>query len=116
MDYAALIPIAAYVLAVQLATRSNAHPALTTSVAVLLPWVVSLVVRYIFESGYGAVSLTGFFSLHSLLLLGIQLLSGLIIFTRLRDEETIAAMIAWAVGGFVVLLFLLPYIVGLLPF
>lgn len=110
MDYAALIPIAAYLVAVQLATRTNTHPAVSTCVAILLPWLVSLALRYIFESGYGLVDLGGLFSLYSLLLVCVQFLCGLVIFKQLRDEKSIGAMLAWGAGGFVVILILLPYI------
>lgn len=114
MDYTVLIPIAAYLIAVQLATRTNVHPAVSTCVAILLPWLVSLTLHYIFESGYGLVNFGGLFSLYSLLLVCVQFLCGVVIFKQLRDEESVGAMLAWGVGGFVIILILLPYIAKIL--
>lgn len=116
MDYGIIIPIAAYLVAVQLATRLNAHPLLSTSVAVLLPYVVSLVLKYIFESSADSLMLASLFPLSSIVCIVLQFIMGLYIFKKLRDEESTLSLILWGIGGFIVIVVALPLVSDLIRF
>jgi len=116
MDYGAIIPIAAYFVAMQLATRANTKPPITTSVAVLIPYFISLVIRYIFESSAGHVLVSSLFSTSSIIIVIIQFFVGLYVFKRIRDDDSITSTILWSVGGFFLIVLLIPYIVGIIRF
>jgi len=114
MDYSAIIPIATYLIAVQLATRVNTKPLITTSVAVLIPYFVTIVIRYIFESSTGPVLLTSLFSPSEILILCLQFVIGVYVFKRIRDDDSILSTTLWSVGGFVLIVLLVPYLVGMI--
>lgn len=114
MDYGALIPLAAFFVAIQLATRANAHPLLSASVAVLIPYAVVLVVRYIFKSSGGSFAPGSLFPLSSVFSVLLQFLASVYIFKRIRDDDSIASTIAWGIGGFILVVLVIPYIAGLI--
>lgn len=114
MDYAAIIPVAAFFVGIQLATKANAHPLYAASIGVLLPYSITLVTRYIMAIGYNLPILSSLFSLQSVTAIIIQFLLGLYVFKRLRDEEGIAATFIWGLGGLFGIVFLTPLLVGLI--
>jgi len=114
MDYGAIIPIAAFLIAVQLATRTNAKPLITASVAILIPYFVTLIIKYIFETSTGPVIASSLFSLSSILSVCAQFIVGLYVFKRIRDDDSITSTILWSVGGFVLIVLFIPYLVGMI--
>lgn len=106
MDYGIIITLAAFFLAVQLATRTNSNPLLPASIAVLIPYVVNLIQRYIL--GFNL------FTLSSVLTVLIQFIVAVYIFKKLRDEDNVTSTILWSVGGFILIVIVIPYVLGLI--
>jgi len=114
MDYGAIIPLAAFFVAIQLTTRTNVNVLFSALVAALVPYLVALTVRYIIESGNGSPILSSLFSLSSVLSVLIQFIVSIYIFKRIRNEDGVASTLAWGVGGFILVVFAIPYLVGLI--
>lgn len=115
MDYAALIPLLTFLIAVQLAARFNLHSLLLAFVAVGLPYCITLLLRYVHAVGYNIPILPNLFTISSIVTVVAQFCIAIFIFKKIRDEESIAQTAAWSVGGFVVISFVIPYIVSLVP-
>lgn len=111
MDYGLIIALLAYFGALQLSTKFNTTPLVNTIVAVILPYLVRLVVQYIYVSGYGLPVVENLFSIQSILLVMLQFVVGYGLFYKLQNDESIGAWMAWAVFGFLVIYFALPFLV-----
>ena len=78
MDYGAIISVAAFFVAIQLAARTNVKPLVLASVAVLLPYAVALVIKYIFATGYNLPVLANMFSIGSIVTVLVQFVAAAI--------------------------------------
>lgn len=113
MDYGALIPLVAYFVAVQLTTRVSVNVLIPASIAVVLPYLMTLVVGYIFESSTGSPNIANLFSLASVLSVTIQFLLALYAFKQIRDQDGLTSTLLWSIGSFIVIVLGVPYIVGM---
>lgn len=114
MDYSSIIAVAAFFVAVQLATRTAIRPLLSASIAVFIPYVVKLVVGFINATSYNLPILPNLFSVASVVTVVLQFSLAVYIFKRIQDEDSIASVLAWGVGGFLIIIVGIPAVVGLL--
>ena len=116
MDYGALISIAAFFVAIQIATKTNAHALLPASVAVALPYIVNLILNYIRAVGFGLPILPNLFTLASTLTFVVQFILSIYIFKRIRDEDDILLTLCWGVGGAILVILAVPLLASLIHF
>jgi len=112
MDYGLILIIAAYLGALQLATRTNASPLLCSFVAVGLPYVVTMITLWILVNAQSAAVLADLFSVTGVVTVVLQFVIGFIVFRKIQNEDSISSTVGWSIGGFVVILFLIPFVVG----
>ncbi len=62
-------------------------------------------------SGYNLPIVENLFSLSSIITILIQFVVTFILFRKIRDEDGISATIGWAIGGFILIIFLIPFII-----
>lgn len=108
MNYGLILIIAAYLGAVQLATKTKAGAVACTLLAVGLPFVISIVTQILLSNG--AVQLNSLFTISSVATFALQFVVGLIVFKNLQNDDSIASVVGWAVGGFVVIVLLVPFV------
>lgn len=116
MGYEALIPPVAFLAALQLATRTKVHPAYPASIAVLLPYAITLTLKYVAAIGYGLPIIENMFSIASVIVVMIQFVLAVYLFKKIRDFENLMPTILWGIGGFFVIMMGVPYLVSLIPF
>lgn len=113
MDYGAIISVAAFFVAIQLAARTNIKPLVLASIAVLLPYAVALVIKYIYATGYNLPVLANLFSIGSIITVVIQFVAAVYILKRVQETDGVMAVFAWGVGGLLIVLLLIPVLVRL---
>lgn len=113
MDYGAIISVAAFFVAIQLAARTNIKPLVLASIAVLLPYAVALVIKYIYATGYNLPVLANLFSIGSIITVVIQFVAAAYILKRVQETDGVMAVFAWGVGGLLIVLLLIPVLVRL---
>jgi len=111
MDYGLILIIAAYLVALQLAIRTNTNALLCSFVAVGLPYIVNTIVLWILIQGSSAVILADLFSVTSVITFVLQLFVGFIVFKKIQNDDSIASTIGWSIAGFVVIVMLIPFVV-----
>lgn len=111
MDYGPILIIAAYLAAIQLATRANAGAGLCSFVAVGIPYIVSLVVQWIIMGASSPLALASLFPLAGVVTFILQLIVSLFIFVKIRNDDGISATIGWSISGFVLIVMLIPFVV-----
>jgi len=116
MGYEALIPPVAFLAALQLATRTRVHPAYPASIAVLLPYAITLTLKYVTAIAYGLPVFETLFSIASVATVIIQFVLAVYLFKKIRDFENLMPTIIWGIGGFFVIILGVPYLVSLAPF
>jgi len=112
MDYGLILTIAAYLGALQLATRTNTSPLLCSFVAVGLPYIVTMITLWILVNAQGAAVLADLFTVTGVVTVVLQFVVGFLVFRKLQDDDSISSTISWSIGGFIVMLFLIPFVVG----
>lgn len=113
MDYTGIIILAAFLVAVQIATRTNSHPLIPATVAAIVPYLVTLCTKFIYALGYELPILPNLFSFSSILIVLIQFVVSVYLFKKIRDEDSLILTTAWCIGGFFAIVFAVPYFVGL---
>jgi hypothetical protein len=116
MGYEALIPPLAFLAALQLATRTKVHPAYPASIAVLLPYAITLTLKYVTTIAYGLPVFETLFSIASVATVIIQFVLAVYLFKKIRDFENLMPTILWGIGGFFVIMMGVPYLVSFIPF
>jgi len=111
MDYGLLLIIGAYLGALQLATRTNTGALLCSFVAVGLPYIVSLVIRWIFQNSSDLTMIAGLFTFEGITTLILQLAALFVVFKKVQNQDDLVAVIGWSIGGFVVAILLIPFVV-----
>lgn len=114
MGYEVLIPPVAFLAALQLATRTKVHPAYPASIAVLLPYAITLTLKYVAAIGYGWPVFETLLSSASIVTVIIQFILAVYLFKKIRDFENLMPTILWGIGGFFVIIMGVPCLVGLL--
>ena len=104
MDYGFILIVAAYFGALQLATRTNANAFICSLVAVGLPYVIGTIVRSILMSSFDL-------PLAGIIVVVLQFIAAFIIFKKIEGEESLFTTISWSVNGFIVIIFLIPFVV-----
>lgn len=112
MDYGAIIPIAAFIVAVQVASKTKVHPLFPASVATVLPYIANLATSYIRAVGYNLPILPNLFTLASVLTFLVQFTLSLFIFQKIRDDDDITTTVLWTIGGAVLVVFAIPLIIS----
>ena len=110
MDYGLILIIAAYLGALQLATRTNTGVLLCSFVAAGIPYAVSIIVQWIYIDAYNLPLITYIFPLTGIVTFVLQLLASFIVFKKVRDGD-ISATIGWSIGGFILIVALIPFLV-----
>lgn len=116
MGYEALIPPLAFLAALQLTTRTKVNPAYPASIAVLLPYAITLALKYVTAIAYGLPVFETLFSITSAATVIIQFVLAVYLFKKIRDFENLMPTILWGIGGFFVIMMGVPYLVSLIPF
>jgi len=111
MDYGPILIIAAYLAAIQLATRTNAGAILCSFVAVGIPYIVGLVIQWIFMDASNPIVLASLFPVTGVVTFILQLIASLIIFVKIRNDDGVSATIGWSISGFVLIVMLIPFVV-----
>jgi len=111
MNYGLILVIAAYLAAVQLATRTNTRPLVCSLVAVGIPYIVGLIITWVAINTHDIPLLANLFPLVGVVTFVLQLIAAFIVFKKIQDEESIIATIAWSTGGFVLILMIIPFVV-----
>jgi len=104
MDYGFILIVAAYFGALQLATRTNAGVLVCSLAAVVLPYVIGTVVRSILMGSFD-LPLVG------IIVVMLQFIAACIIFKKIENEESLLTTISWSVSGFIVIIFLIPFVI-----
>ena len=104
MDYGFILIVAAYFGALQLATRTNAGVLVCSLVSVLLPYAIGTIVRSILMSSFD-LPLVG------IIVFILQFIAACIIFKKIEGEESLFTTISWSISGFIVIIFLIPFVI-----
>lgn len=113
MDYGAIISVAAFFVAIQMAARTNVKPLILASIAVLIPYIVTLVTKYILATGSNLPVLANLFSVGSVITIIIQFVASAYILKRIQDDDTLLSVFMWGVGGLLAVLLFIPVLVKL---
>ena len=105
-----LITIFAYLGAVQLATKDKANALFCSFVAVGLPYVFSIIIQWLNLTAYNLPVLPNLFSLIGIVTVSVQLIASFVVFKKIIDEENYVATVSWAIGGFILIVLLIPYV------
>jgi len=111
MDQNTIIAIIAFVVAIQLVTRMNAGPKLGTFVAVVLPYILGIVLKWIQVNALDLPIAPNLFSPSTIVTFALQLILSYIVLRKIREEEDTTITIGWAMSGFIVIIFLVPFVV-----
>ena len=111
MDYGLIITFAAFLGAIQLATRFNAGPLICSFVAVGIPYLIGFITNWIINSAHALPTIGSLFSLSSVITVVLQFFIAVIVFKKLRDEDDLPTVVGWALGGLIVIVGLIPFIV-----
>ena len=111
MDYGLILIIAAYLGAVQLATRTNTGVLLCSFIAVGLPYLVGLIVKGILMNVSNLSEVAHLFSKTETITFIAQFIVAFIVFKKIRNNEDIASTIGWSIGGFLLIIMLVPFVV-----
>jgi len=114
MDYGLILVIAAYLGAIQLATRTNTHPLVCSLVAVGLPYIIGLIPTWVLVNAHDLPLLANLFSLVGVVTFILQLITAFIVFKKIQDEEGMPSTIAWSIGGFILILMTIPFVVQII--
>lgn len=114
MDYASLIPLLAYVGALQLSAKYNVRPLTSAVVATVLPFGITLFLKYIYLSGYNLPIAANLFSVAVLLVVLFQFLVAIVLFNKLQEEDAISSWFVWGIFGFFTIYLLIPFVVNAL--
>ena len=114
MNYMALLAPLAYIAAVQLGVKYGAKPSICASVAVLMPFIVSSVAKWIYFAGYDLPVAPNVFSLPILITVVCQFALAAYVFQKLSAADGYVAWIWWAVGGGIVVIYVVPAIIAAL--
>ena len=115
MGYDVIIPIAAFLVAVKLATQVKVHTAIPASVAVFVPYLATLAVKYVYIVNYKLPVLTSLFAWSTIATVAIQFLICLVVFRQIREDDRFGAVVAWAVVGMIATLLMVPFLIKLIP-
>ena len=111
MDYGLILIVAAYLSALQLATRTNIGPLVCSFIAVGVPFVLGIIIKLIITNNYSLLVFADLFTLTEVITIIVQLAVSFVVFKKIKDEEGISGTIGWAIGGFIVILFLVPFLI-----
>ena len=111
MYYGLILIIAAYLVALQLATRTNAGALLCSFVAVGIPYIINIIILWILTNASTLPSVANLFPVTGIVTFILQLVASFIVFKKVHNEEDISATIGWSIGGFILIIILIPFIV-----
>ena len=114
MNLLGLLAPLAYVAAVQLAVKYSIKPLTGALVAVVLPFVVNSVFRWIQAVGFDLPILGYVLSIPIIVTLVCQLAVAYLVFAKLELTDGLAAWLGWVVGGGLIILALPAVITTLL--
>jgi len=114
MDYGLILVIAAYLGALQLATRTNAKVLACAFVAVGLPYIVSLIIQWIITNSHGAGQLTDLFALSGVATFVLQFAVACMVFYKIQNDDGASSTIGWSIGGFIAVVVIVPFVVQLI--
>lgn len=112
MDYSFVIAIISYVGALQLSSKFNARPIFSVIVAVVFPFVIGTLLKFIYVIGYALPVLENIFSLTMVLIFVTQFFAAFIVFYKLREQESIGNWVVWGTGGLLVIYLLIPFVIN----
>lgn len=110
MNYGAILIVAAYLAALQLATRTKAGALICAFVAVGIPYAIGII-QLIAINASGPLVISSLFPFASVLTFVLQFITGFIVFKKAQDEEGVIATASWAIGGFILIVSLIPFVV-----
>lgn len=101
--------IIAYLVGLQLAIRSTIRPLYCALVAVGVPFLSSIVLRYIHASGGDLPILINLTTPGTLVAMLLQLGICFVVFRKLRYEEELMPTVLWGAVGFGLVVFVIPF-------
>lgn len=115
MDYTALLAPLAFLMAVQFSLKLNTGPVFNSIIAVGTPLLASRILAWIMLSGgHNQPSLIDLFPISVIVTTAIQLVVAWFVFSKLQVSEGYDSWIYWALGGGVVVIYVVPMVVGFL--
>lgn len=116
MDYGSLISLLAFLAAVQFISRYEFRVLYGVLVAVGIPYAVGLVYSLIMAYGYGQPVLQTLFTPSSIAIVLLQLAIAFPIFHKIKTADDLGPTVGWSIGGLVLIMLIIPFIVSKLPF
>ena len=115
MDYLLIASILIYASTVQMFGKSDILGIrLSAAVVTVVPFLLSTILRWLFLSGQDP-ELLQIVSVRDVVILLVQFIAALWIYRMLREnEETLSNWFAWAVGGVLIIYFVVPFIAGVI--
>lgn len=104
-----LLALFSFFGAVQLSNKFGTGPVLNSIVAVGIPFVATTVIKWMYANGYGSPIWGSVFTIAGLAVVGTQFAASLFVFKKIENEDGIAAMMAWAIGGAFLVIFIIPF-------
>lgn len=101
--------IIAYLVGLQLAIRSTIRPLYCALIAVGIPFISSVVLRYIHASGGDLPILINLTTPGALVAMLLQLGVCFIVFRKLRHEDELMPTVLWGAVGFGLVVFAIPF-------
>lgn len=112
MSYTREMEIIAYLVGLQLAIRSTIRPFYCALIAVGVPFLSSVVLRYIHASGGDLPILINLTTPGTLVAMLLQLGVCFIVFQKLRHEEDLMPTVLWGAIGFGLVVLAIPLTVA----
>lgn len=116
MNSPILLAIFSFFGAVQLSNKFGTGPVLNSIVAIGTPFVATTIIKWIYANGYGSPIWGSVFSIDGLAVVGVQFAASLFIFKKIEHEEGIVGMMAWAIGGALLVVIAIPFIAQMVRF
>ncbi len=114
MDYTLIIAFLAFFGALQLCNKFNVSPGLSSSVAVGVPFVVNLCLKWIYVIGYKLPLFENLFSLVTMLSVAVQFVVAFFVFRKIQSEDRLGVFMAWGVAGSIVVILGVPLVLSFL--